>query len=73
MPLPDVLPSNVCSAVPWRLELFFKSTSELQSKVIPFIKQHGLRRINITNKVLKTWQNLQMICMYHLFSADVLC
>ena len=38
------------SGVPWRLELFFKSTAELQSKVIPFIRDHGIRRVNITNK-----------------------
>ena len=38
------------SGVPWRLELFFKSTAELQNKVIPFIREHGIRRLNITNK-----------------------
>ena len=42
----------LCSIAPWRLELFFKSTAELKSKVLPFIKEHGITRINITNKVL---------------------
>ena len=42
----------MCSVAPWRLELFFKSTADLHSRVLPFIAEHGIGRINITNKVL---------------------
>ena len=38
------------SGVPWRLELFFRSTSELQNKVSPFVREHGMQRLNITTK-----------------------
>ena len=34
----------------WRLELYFKSNQEL-TDVACFLKQHGVQRINITNKV----------------------
>lgn len=50
--LSDNLVLLLCSIAPWRLELFFKLTAELKSKVLPFIKEHGISRINITNKVL---------------------
>ena len=58
-PLLDVASFMVCSAIPWRLELFFKSISELQTRVIPFIKEHGITHINLTNKVLGIRQKLQ--------------
>lgn len=35
----------------WRLELFFKAQSELSAKRIPFIKEHDVQRLNLTNKV----------------------
>lgn len=34
----------------WRLELYFKSAAEL-TNVALFLQQHGISRINITNKV----------------------
>ena len=39
------------SAVPWRLELFFKTQQELSDRVIPLLKQLDVRRVNLTNKV----------------------
>lgn len=36
----------------WRLELFYKTTSELREKTLPFLKEHDIHRINLTNKVL---------------------
>lgn len=41
----------VSGALQWRLELFFKTKKELQDKVIPFLKDNGIKRINLTNKV----------------------
>lgn len=35
----------------WRLELFFKSSKELQEKCLPLLKEHSIQRLNITNKV----------------------
>ncbi|KAJ3088163.1 hypothetical protein HK102_009425, partial [Quaeritorhiza haematococci] len=36
----------------WRLELYFKSQTDLEELVIPFLQAHpSLRRVNITNKV----------------------
>lgn len=44
--------SCVCRALEsWRLELFFKSQKDLQEKVVPFLMEHSIKRINITNKV----------------------
>lgn len=38
-------------ATSWRLELFFKSKKDLQDRVVPFLKENGIKRVNITNKV----------------------
>ena len=40
-----------CSGAQWRLELFFKSGKELQDRVIPFLKENGIKHVNLTNKV----------------------
>ncbi len=42
----------------WRLELFFKSQKDLQEKVVPFLKEHSIKRINITNKVSHSARSL---------------
>ncbi|KAK9827026.1 hypothetical protein WJX74_003917 [Apatococcus lobatus] len=34
----------------WQLELFFKRKQELQDKILPFLRQNNLTRLNITNK-----------------------
>eukprot|EP00775_Hariotina_reticulata_P012875 gene12875-13001_t len=36
----------------WRLELFFKSHEELQRQ-LPFLQKHGIRKVNLTNKIDK--------------------
>ncbi len=36
-------------AVPWRLELFFKSLPELHAQV-PFLRDNHIRRVNLPNK-----------------------
>jgi len=40
-----------CFSAQGRLELFFKSGKELQEKVIPFLKENGIKHVNLTNKV----------------------
>ena len=35
----------------WQLELFFKKKQDLTDKVLPFLRERNLRRLNITNKV----------------------
>ncbi|KAK9824464.1 hypothetical protein WJX72_010479 [[Myrmecia] bisecta] len=37
-------------ATAWRLELFFKTQTELQDKVIPFLRSNSVARVNLTNK-----------------------
>ena len=51
---PPISPS-CCSiaSLQWRLELFYKSGKELHNSLIPFLKENGIKRINITNKVSK--------------------
>ncbi|KAK9863776.1 hypothetical protein WJX84_000402 [Apatococcus fuscideae] len=34
----------------WQLELFFKKKQDLTDKVLPFLRERNLRRLNITNK-----------------------
>ena len=36
----------------WRLELFYKTSKELRDKTLPFLKEHGIQRLNLTNKVV---------------------
>ncbi|BDA42017.1 hypothetical protein COCOBI_02-8180 [Coccomyxa sp. Obi] len=38
------------SPVSWRLELFFKSKKELQERIVPFLKENSIKRVNLTNK-----------------------
>lgn len=52
---PPISPSCCSSASSqWRLELFYTGGNELHSSVIPFLKENGIKRINITNKVSKS-------------------
>ena len=46
----------------WRLELFYKSLEDLKGKVVPFLKEHHIRRVNLTNKVEQTLDCIQRCC-----------
>ena len=36
----------------WRMELFYKTSKELRDKNLPFLKEYGIHRLNLTNKVV---------------------
>ena len=35
----------------WQLELFYKRKQDLTDKILPFLRENSLHRLNITNKV----------------------
>lgn len=48
MPYPE---HSEAMAVPFRLELFPKSPEDLHRRLLPFITQQNLWRVNLPNKV----------------------
>lgn len=68
-------PAAQLCGLPWRLELFFKDRDDLERQMT-FLKEHGVTRVNITNKshgddLLKTAEKLQQalpdidICVHY--------